>query len=228
MATIKSDRVDYEKLLNGIDPVKTTTSILDVPSEAVVPTPSNVASAVDSTTPSETMQVKMFTFDYDSVKKGLRKKARKSIINIVQHIIPADIIEEAYIQDKLEQDIETLTELYMQLELNKIMQRSQVDLVASGNTMPRMYEVFGQMTDKIQSINKQIVDTEQRIRKTYVDLKFEIRDKQSEEFGSIGAAAIENPSGTMITSTRDLIAGARKRHIDKISNANETEFEIQE
>ena len=159
---------------------------------------------------------------------NVRKKARKSVMNIVKHIIPDDIIDEDYIQDKLEQDIETLTALYMQLELNTIMQRSQVDLVCSGNTMPRMYEVFGQMTDKIQSINKQIIDTEQRIRKTYVDLKFEVRDKQSEEFGAVGAAAIENPSGVMITSTRDLIAGARKRHIDKISGVEEAEFEIRD
>lgn len=227
MSTIKSDRIDYEKLLNGLDPVKTS-GMLDAPSEAVVPTPRNVSSAVDSTTPSETMKVQMFSFDYDATKKGLRKKARKSVMNIVKHIIPDDIIDEDYIQDKLEQDIETLTALYMQLELNTIMQRSQVDLVCSGNTMPRMYEVFGQMTDKIQSINKQIIDTEQRIRKTYVDLKFEVRDKQSEEFGAIGAAAIENPSGVMITSTRDLIAGARKRHIDKISGVEEAEFEIRD
>lgn len=219
--------MDYEKLLNGIDPVKTK-SVLEAPSEAVVPTPSNVTSTVDATTPAETMQVRMFTFDYDGTRKGLRKKARKSILNVVKHIIPEDIIEEGYIQDKIEQDTETLTDLYMQLYLNTIMQRSQVESVSAGNSMPRMYEVFGQLTEKIQSINKQIVDTEQRIRKTYIDLKFEVRDKQSEDFAAVGVAAIENPTGTMITSTRDLIAGARKRHIDKINNANETEFEIRD
>lgn len=225
MSTIKSDRVDYEKLLNGIDPTKTVDSVSEVsPPAAVVP--SVVSSVIDTTTPGETAQSKMFEFDYDSVKKGLRKKARKSVLNIVKHIIPDDIIDEEYIQDKLEQDIDSLTELYMQLELNKVMQRSQVELVCSGNTMPRMYEVFGQMTEKIQSINKQIIDTEQRIRKTYIDLKFEVRDKQSEDFATAGVAAIENPSGTVITSTRDLIAGARKRHIDQIMNANETEFEV--
>ena len=150
MSTIKSDRVDYEKLLNGIDPTKTVDSVSEVsPPAAVVP--SVVSSVIDTTTPCETAQSKMFEFDYDSVKKGLRKKARKSVLNIVKHIIPDDIIDEEYIQDKLEQDIDSLTELYMQLELNKVMQRSQVELVCSGNTMPRMYEVFGQMTEKIQT-----------------------------------------------------------------------------
>ena len=67
MSTIKSDRIDYEKLLNGLDPVKTS-GMLDAPSEAVVPTPRNVSSAVDSTTPSETMKVQMFSFDYDATK----------------------------------------------------------------------------------------------------------------------------------------------------------------
>jgi hypothetical protein len=102
-----------------------------------------------------------------------------------------------------------------------------------------MYEVFGQLTDKIQSINKQIFDTEQRIRKTYVDIKYEIRDKMSEDF-SVGISGpgqqnmIEsNGNGTVVTSTRNLIAGARKKHIEKINNENisnvkEAEFEVKE
>ena len=129
----------------------------------------------------------------------------------------------------MEQDIEILANLYMQLENNTVMQRSLMESVNSGNTMPRMYEVFGQLTDKIQSINKQIFDTEQRIRKTYVDLKYEIRDKVSEDVAAkladpVPRDMLESNGKVVVTSTRNLIASARAKHVDKINNAKEVEF----
>lgn len=231
MSTIKSDRTDFEKLLNGLDPITPA----NAPSEADVIATNQpvqqVQNVVDSTSAAETMQVKMLNFDYDSIKKGLRKKARKTILGIVKHIIPNDIIDEEYVQDKIEQDIETLADLYMQKENNVVMQRSIMEQVNAGNAMPRNYEVFGQLTDKIQSINKQIFDTEQRMRKTYVDLKYEIRDKIGEDFaigvsGNNDTPKIENQSGMVVTSTRNLISGARQRHIDKINNTEEAEFKV--
>ena len=235
MSTIKSDRTDFEKLLNGLDPITPA----NAPSEADVitanqPVAQPVQTVVDSTSAAETMQVKMLNFDYDGIKKGLRKKARKTILGIVKHIIPNDIIDEEYVQDKIEQDIETLADLYMKKENNVVMQRSIMEQVNAGNAMPRNYEVFGQLTDKIQSINKQIFDTEQRMRKTYVDLKYEIRDKIGEDFAtglsgnSSNVPKIENQSGMIVTSTRNLIAGARQRHIDKINNTAEAEFKVKQ
>ena len=220
MATIKSDRIDYEKLLNGLDPVPGQT--VQSQPQSVPTIPSSSTSVVDNASGADIMQVKMFEFDYDGTRKGLRKKARKTVLNIVKHIVPNDIIGEDYIQDKIEQDIETITALYMQVETNTVMQRSLMDSIAKGNCAPRMYEVFGQMTDKIQSINKQIVDTEQRLRKTYLDLKFETRDKQSEDVESFGndveslPSPQQNGSGVIITSTKNLIASAKQRHLEKL------------
>ena len=223
MATIKTDRVDFEKLLNGLDPVPVPTN--SVPASAITvpqqPQVSPTAGVVDNSG-AAMMEVKMFEFDYDGIRKGLRKKARKTVLNIVKHIVPADIIEEDYIQDKVEQDIETLTALYMQVETNTVMQRSLMDSIAKGNCAPRMYEVFGQMTDKIQSINKQIVDTEQRLRKTYLDIKFETRDKQSEDINTNeNVNALPGPGqnangGVIITSTKNLIASAKQRHLEAL------------
>lgn len=234
MSTIKTDRIDFEKLLNGVDPVGQSAV-----SEQSNPTQPTTQTVIDNTTAAETLQQRMFMFNSEQQKKGLRKKARKTILNVVKHIIPEDIIEEEYVQDKIEQDIETMAALYLQLETNTVMQQSIVEMVSTGNAAPRMYEVFGQLTDKIQSINKQIFDTEQRIRKTYVDLKYEIRDKMNEDF-AVGVSGpnknnmIEsNGSGTVVTSTRNLIAGARKKHIEKINsesinNVQEAEFEVKD
>ena len=115
MSTIKQDRKDLEALLNGISPIQPTSS----PGQSQLSTQQPVAQStqaavVDSTadTNINTLQdVLMFDFSDDSLRKGLRKRARKTILNIVNHILPEDMTKEDYIQDKIEQDIETLTDL---------------------------------------------------------------------------------------------------------------------
>lgn len=234
MSTIKTDRVDFEKLLNGIDPIVKT----EVQTASGQPVPQvtggqqNVVSGVvDNASANEVMNEKLFEFDYDSVRKAQRKKARKTVLGIVSHVIPEELLEEEYIQDKIEQDIDSLLGLYMQVETNTIMQRSLMDTVSRGVAMPRMYEVFGQMTDKIQSINKQIIDTEQRIRKTYQDLKYEIRDMQSEisfQKGSDAAKGIgdmqSQQAGMIISNPKALIESARNSKRKDFLAAKETKF----
>ena len=229
MSTIKQDRKDLEALLNGISPIQSSPTTQPT---AQAPVGQPVAAAVvDTTADTPLAAEKIFDFDIDAVRKGLRKKARKTVLNIVKHILPDDMIEEEYVQDKIEQDIETLTDLYMQAESNKIMQGSIINSVSRGNNMPRMYEVFGQLTDKISGINKQIISTEQTIRKTYVDLKFEIRDKIAEDIGnndnnqltSSSTKQLENNS-VIVTSSKDLNNLAKKRHREALENAKETTY----
>ena len=229
MSTIKQDRKDLEALLNGISPIQSSPTTQPT-AQAPVGQPV-AATVVDTTADTPLAAEKIFDFDIDAVRKGLRKKARKTVLNIVKHILPDDMIEEEYVQDKIEQDIETLTDLYMQAESNKIMQGSIINSVSRGNNMPRMYEVFGQLTDKISGINKQIISTEQTIRKTYVDLKFEIRDKMAEDIGnndnnqlaSSSTKQLENNS-VIVTSSKDLNNLAKKRHREALENAKETTY----
>ena len=229
MSTIKQDRKDLEALLNGISPIQSSPTTQPI-AQAPVGQPV-AATVVDTTADTPLAAEKIFDFDIDAVRKGLRKKARKTVLNIVKHILPDDMIEEEYVQDKIEQDIETLTDLYMQAESNKIMQGSIINSVSRGNNMPRMYEVFGQLTDKISGINKQIISTEQTIRKTYVDLKFEIRDKIAEDIGnndnnqlaSSSTKQLENNS-VIVTSSKDLNNLAKKRHREALENAKETTY----
>lgn len=216
MSTIKQDRKDFEMLLNGIAPSTDPT---------IIPASVPVTPTVDGANPGFTPE-KMFDFDYDGTKKGLRKKARKTLLNIIKHILPDDLLEEDYIKDKMEQDTDTLADLYMQLEVNNVMQRSLVDSVSRGNSMPRMYEVFGQLSDKIQALNKQIVSTEQTIRKTYIDLKMEIRDKQSEAGGQACQQNTLMPGqSTTVSSSKQLIEMAKQRHLEKLKEAKMAEYE---
>lgn len=226
MSTIKSDRKDFEMLLNGIAPL-TDASGNPAPQQSVTaPAPS-----IDS---ADGFNVeKQFDFDYEGTKKTLRKRARKTLSNIIEHILPAEMLEEDYVKDKMEQDINTLADLYFQVELNNVMQRSLVENVSRGNTMPRMYEVFSGITDRLQALNKQIVSTEQQIRRTYMDIKMEIREKTTEQAAALNAPdaqkALDNPGkGVIVSSSKQLIEMARQKHLEKMRAAQEAEYTEEE
>ena len=233
MSTIKSDRVDFEKLLNGLDPVVPHVNGVQTPDVSIQQTQQAAPTqgVIDNASAAQVMNEPLFFFDYDAERKGIRKKCRKTILGIVNHVIPENMIDDEYVQDKIEQDIETLTELYMQVKLNTVMQRANVEMTARGNYTARSTEVFGQLTDKIQSINKQIFDTEHRIRKTYLDLKFEIRDKQGEDFAlgttnqnsQIGGPG---PNGGYLVSSSKALFDEIKDIKKKAYAAKETKAEI--
>lgn len=229
MSTIKQDRKDLEALLNGIDP-------LQQPAVSNQQTQPNLIqpaapSVVDNTSGDNLSTEKLFDFDPTATRKVLRKKARKTVYSIAKHILTDEQLEEEYVQDKIDQDIETLTDLYMQNESNRVMQESLVNSVSRGNTMPRMYEVFAQLTDKIQAINKQIQTTEQQIRKTYIDLKLEIKDKEAEMMETSPQKAIEGPQmqkdSIVVTSSKQQIDILEQRHrenMKRLEEAKQTEY----
>lgn len=230
MPTIKQERIELEKLLNGISPIEQPAKPAAGQSTlSTAPASPNPASVVDNSG-SEIGVQKRFNYDPVAVRKGLRKNARKTVLNIVKHILTDDLIEDEYVQDKMEQDIEVLTDLQMQLYNNNLMQQQLISSVDDGNTMPRNFEVFGQLTDKISALSKQILQTEQTIRKTYLDLKYEIRDKQEEELALTGnttprlAGPKTESDGVLVTNAMDLIERGKRRHREALENAQETTY----
>jgi len=168
--TIKSDKIALEQLLNSISPAKQDTAQDNV--KTVVDN-NGGAAALENPEP-------IFTFDVKAEKKALTKRAKRTVMLMAEHALPQNLMEESYVQNKIEQDIETLSDLYWQVKSNSLMQNALLDVVSRGNTMPRNFEVFTQLTEKISALNKQIQVTEATMRKTYLDLKFEIRDKENE------------------------------------------------
>ena len=87
MSTIKTDRIDFEKLLNGLDPVDTPVGVVRTEQQSV-PAPviqqqQPVSSVVDNTSSEDIMEAKMFEFNYEATRKGTRKKARKKLLSSV-------------------------------------------------------------------------------------------------------------------------------------------------
>lgn len=235
--SIKNDRVDFEKLLNGVDPVGPVADNAagsTSPSNAVKSVgQEQTAAVVDNASSADLMETKLFEFNYDEERKIIKRRCRKTVTYIMEHIMPEDMRNEPYVQNKVEQDTETLTGLYMQTRLNEVMQRSMVEQTSRGMYSARNNEVFGQLSTKIQEINKQIVDTEQKLRKTYVDLKFEIQESREErrEVERPVVQTITGPTaggGVIVTSPKSIMDAARNKKIEAYKNAKDTKAEVVE
>jgi len=199
MGTIKDDKICLEQLLNTLSPVKQD-SVQD-----------NISSIVDNTGNTALEPEPIFTFDAKSEMKAMKKKARKTIQLMVEHVLPKHLLNEEYIINKMDQDVDTLADLYWQVRSNTLMQNALLETVGKGNTMPRNFEVFAGLTEKISALNKQIQVAEATLRKTYIDLKLEIYDKANEEeqpvLGISGGnyQQIEDPNHNIVTGTSKLI-----------------------
>lgn len=209
--TLKEERKDLQNLLNA------TTGVNLTPQENTQPS-----------TPIEDIEAEpLFEFDWDAENKKIRKRARQTIKKIVDLVLPKEIQNVSYIEDKMEQDEITLTALYTQQRASEVMQRSILESTAKGNNAPRMYEVFGQLSEKLMSINKQIIATETQLRKTYIDLKSDYREKQAEEKNTLPSQTNMLPSGNqnnyLAKGTKDLITACRSEMISNNKKVDEIE-----
>ena len=131
----------------------------------------------------------LFTFDYENDMRGFRKKAAKTVTTMAFHMLPKDILEEDYVKNKIEQDIDTLAELYWTRKSNTDIKLSIMNEISHGNTAPRMYDAYKSINDSIADNNKQIISTEDNLRKTYTDLKYEIQCKRAERESTMSPLA---------------------------------------
>lgn len=159
---------DWQQMLYGKPSTKST--------QTVVSGPSTVDTANEIMEPEP-----VITYDYDAEMKEIKKKARRTVSYLSKLILPKDMLEEDYVKDKIEQDIQTLAELYWTRRSNELMKLSAMDSIAKGNTAPRMYDVYKDITSQINENNKQLLATEDNLRKTYLELKYEIQRKRVEE-----------------------------------------------
>lgn len=240
MSTIKTERKILEQLLNGVTNTEqflnndnksnNTSPTSNIPDKII-----SVNSVIDNTADTDISVTKVFEYDYENQKKIIKKKARRTLNNIVKHVLSEDMLQNEYVKDKIEQDIDTLTDLYMQSETNNVMQKSIIDTVAHGNIMPRYYEVFANLSDKIQAINKQIITTETAIRKTYIDIKFEIHNKEADEaeakmfnqnaLPEQKQIPIKQNNDIIFSSSKDLIELAKNKHKANLKQKIENNIE---
>lgn len=172
----------------------------------------------------------LFDIDYDNKEKELKRRARRTVQKVVRHIVPEELIKDEYLRDKMDQDIETLADLYYQREMNIIMQRSNMECVRTGGGSARLFETFTQLSKNLMEINKQIVSTEAVLRQMYSGLKGEIMDSNRHKEAQLGSdesstkqKRIPMQNNNLVQSPKDLISSLhqsrKQEHIEEVTDA---------
>lgn len=231
--TISKEKNELEALIYGVVPeakqsknqktlsTKTNDDVVDKDSDDLEPEP-------------------IFSFDYENDMKGFRKRAYKTVWTMARHIIPEDILSEEYVKNKIEQDVDTLSELYWTRKSNTDIKLSIMDGISKGNTAPRMYDAYKSINDSIADNNKQIIMTEENLRKTYTDLKYEIQCRRAEKESKSDTKVIsgvkvggiicggnkENNNDIIVTGSKGIIDMMKQQKKDeyKKSIAEDVEF----
>lgn len=179
-------------------------------------TNTNIANATDAI---ETVQADpLLKFDKEDELKKIRKKCRNTVKEIAKAVLPAEVLKNTAIQDKIESDAMSMVGLQWQLRLSEIMQEGITDSISKGNMSPRMIEVFTDLMEKITQVNKQILATEVQMRKNYLDFKTDMFEKMQEDIKLNAAQQLPNGqqnSGLLTRGTKDLIKMSKTKMIEE-------------
>jgi len=199
--TIKSDRVELEKMINQ-SPETIGKEALDNPELAMEPS---------------------FDVDFEELQRKCHKKAKKMIQNATGFMLSDQLIKEnSYLKNKMSIDTLSLTGMLYQLSLNETMQKALVEEVRSGAMSARMFEVFGGLSKTIGELNKQLLQTVEAIKITYRDLKEDIREQNQELAQLTDGNFTKNSKGVLALGTKELIKHTKTIKIEKEKELSKT------
>jgi len=156
--------------------------------------------------------------NFAELKAQCDSEARIMVNNSIAFVIPADMIENnAYLKNKLEIDIISLSGMIYQLRTNELMQKTLMDQVNLGMAHPRMFEVFAGMSKIIGELNKQLLQTVEAIKETYRNFKNDVKEQRNEALGphmNETSGMITTGDGSVVTrGTKELI-----NHVKRLKN----------
>ena len=202
---IKDEARELEKMIN------------DSPTDITKNVP-NVADGIPELELEPTM-----TIDVDAIREQSTDEARAMINNAILFMLPPDMIEgNAYLKNKLEVDVMSLSGMIYQLRCNEAMQKAVMEEVRRGAVHPRNFEVFGQLSKIIGDLNKQTLQTVEAVKETYRSVKRDMNEKRTEALGPQGGTmnGLQNTGdgGIVAYGSKELIKEAKRQ--SQITNAN--------
>ena len=177
--------------------------------ESLINATSDVSKAVQQKLGTEELPTELedpepiFEWDGEKEMHIAVKKARKSIIVLVNSIVPKNYLDSNYIKDKLEQDAQQLGRLLCQQRSIELMQSTNMNAVGKGNLGARMFEVFTLLSKNHSDIAKQISDFQTSLRKSYIDIVLDLKAKIREENPDINNNLLENNESVKLENKSD-------------------------
>jgi hypothetical protein len=92
-------------------------------------------------------------YDFDEMTREFNEKAKQITDSLFEYYVELGILEENnYIKLKKEMDTVNMSNIFFQIKTLKITITKIMEEITTGNTAPRLMEVFGQLQDKLKTL----------------------------------------------------------------------------
>lgn len=123
----------------------------------------------------------LFTVEHEQIIDTNEIKAKASIKQIVNSIVPEAYQDNPVIKDKIEQDAQQLGQLYYQQSMNNVMIKTIMDTIAKGDTSAKLFDSYTKLMSIAKDLNKQINEMQNQFRKYYIDTYMDLQHKDDED-----------------------------------------------
>ena len=135
--------------------------------------------AADEAIPSELKEPDpLFEINHKDEQSIARAEALETMKYIVGSVVPEQYINEPIIQNKMKLDAFQLGQLYYQQKMNNITLQTAMDVLAKGDTQPRMFEVIEKLQKRAAELSEQITEIQNQFRKYYIDTYMDVEIKK--------------------------------------------------
>lgn len=170
-------------------------------------------------------------YDFDEMTEGFNRKAQEVTDSLFEYYVELGILEENnYIKLKKEMDTINMSNIFFQIKTLKITITKIMEEITTGNTNPRLMEVFGQLQDKLKTLTQTQANHLLFLEESYKRINaedpknanntLENNNKEGEFFVSVGTKnMIESlPEAQKYEMDTDLIDPSNKNELMKERN----------
>ena len=86
------------------------------------------------------------------------------------------------IMNKMKLDAYQLGNLYYQQKINNTAIQTAMDVIAKGDTQPRMFDIIDKLQKRAGDLTDQIIELQNQFRKYYIDTYLDMKSKEDIDF----------------------------------------------
>lgn len=173
----------------------------------------------------------IFTVEHEQVMDTNEARAKLSIKQIVNTIVPEAYQQNPIIKDKIDQDAMQLGQLYYQQSMNNVMIKTIMDTIAKGDTSAKLFDSYTKLMSIAKDLNKQINEMQNQFRKYYIDTYMDLQHKDDEDLilqADMGNRQKQIPAGKAPAKSLDFQEASAEELERRETSTKDTVMKIQD
>lgn len=173
----------------------------------------------------------IFTVEHEQVMDTNEARAKLSIKQIVNTIVPEAYQQNPIIKDKIDQDAMQLGQLYYQQSMNNVMIKTIMDTIAKGDTSAKLFDSYTKLMSIAKDLNKQINEMQNQFRKYYIDTYMDLQHKDDEDLilqADMGNRQKQLPAGKTSAMSLDYQEASAEELERRETSTKDTVMKIQD